>query len=210
MSRRLGAGRLVVASHNAGKVREIAELVAPYGLETVSAGDLGLPEPEETETTFEGNACLKAHAAADAAGLPALADDSGLSVAALGGAPGVYSARWAETEHGRDFAHAMKTVWEELDAQQVPQPRRAAFVCALALAWPDGHGEVFEGRVEGTLVWPPRGEKGFGYDPMFLPERRDLTFGEMEPADKHAISHRARAFRKMVAACLEPPRQETP
>ena len=203
MSRGLAAGRLLVASHNAGKVREIGELVEPYGLEAVSAGELGLAEPEETETTFAGNARLKAHAAAGAAGLPALADDSGLAVAALGGAPGIYSARWAETGQGRDFAVAMRRVWEELDAEQVPAPRRAAFVCALALAWPDGHDEVFEGRVEGSLVWPPRGDRGFGYDPMFLPEGRLETFGEMDPAEKHAISHRARAFRKMVAACLE-------
>jgi XTP/dITP diphosphohydrolase len=200
--RRLGAGRLVVASHNAGKVREIAELVAPCGVETVSAGDLGLPEPEETETTFAGNAALKARAAAEAAGLPALSDDSGLAVDALGGAPGIYSARWAETPDGRDFGHAMAKVQEALDTQQVPMPRRARFVCALALAWPDGHVEAFEGTVEGQLVWPPRGTRGFGYDPMFLPDGHSLTFGEMEPAEKHAISHRARAFAELVEACL--------
>ena len=209
MRRRLETPRLVVASHNAGKVREIAELVAPYGVETVSAGDLALPEPEETEDSFAGNAALKARAAAGAAGLPALSDDSGLAVEALGGAPGIYSARWAETPAGRDFAHAMRVVQEELDAQAVPAPRRAAFACALALAWPDGHVEGFEGRVEGTLVWPPRGEKGFGYDPMFRPDGREQTFGEMDPAEKHRISHRAHAFHKMVRACLEPPREKS-
>lgn len=203
MSRRLETGaRLVVATHNAGKVTEIGDLIAPFGLEAVSASSLGLPEPEETEETFAGNAALKARAAADAAGLPALADDSGLSVEALGGAPGVYSARWAETESGRDFAHAMAKVQEALDTQAVPMPRAAAFHCVLALAWPDGHLEHFEGRADGTLVWPPRGEKGFGYDPMFLPERAELTFGEMEPDAKHAVSHRARAFRRLVEACM--------
>jgi len=204
MTRRLAPGRLVVASHNPGKLAEIADLLRPYGLDPVSAGDLGLPEPEETETTFAGNARLKAHAAATAAGLPALADDSGLAVAALGGAPGIHSARWAETGSGRDFAHAMRKVWEELDAEEVPAPRRAAFVCALALVWPDGHPQVFEGRVEGDLVWPPRGGHGFGYDPMFRPDGHELTFGEMDPAAKHAISHRARAFALLTAACLDP------
>ena len=209
MRRRLESPRLVVASHNAGKVREIAELVAPFGVETVSAGDLGLAEPEETETSFVGNAALKARAAARAAELPALADDSGLAVEALGGAPGIYSARWAETPAGRDFGHAMRTVQEELDAQAVPAPRRAAFVCALALAWPDGHVEGFEGRVEGELVWPPRGSEGFGYDPIFLPDGREQTFAEMDPGEKHRISHRAHAFQKLVRACLAPP-GETP
>ena len=203
MRRRLAPGRLVVATHNPGKLREIAELVAPYGLEAVSAADLGLPEPEETASSFEGNARLKAQAAAEATGLPALADDSGLAVDALGGAPGIYSARWAETPEGRDFGHAMRQVQEQLDAEQVPAPRSAAFVCALALVWPDGHAEVFTGRVRGQLVWPPRGENGFGYDPMFLPEGMSRTFGEIDPAEKHAISHRARAFRQLVEACLQ-------
>ncbi len=203
MRRRLGPGRIVVASHNPGKLREIADLVAPYGLAAVSAAELGLPEPEETEDSFEGNARLKASAAAGATGLPALADDSGLAVEALGGAPGIYSARWAETPAGRDFGHAMRQVQEQLDAEEVPAPRLASFVCALALAWPDGHAELFTGRVRGQLVWPPRGEQGFGYDPMFLPEGMSQTFGEMEPAEKHAISHRARAFRQLVEACLE-------
>ncbi|MEO0622476.1 MAG: RdgB/HAM1 family non-canonical purine NTP pyrophosphatase [Pseudomonadota bacterium] len=198
--RKLEGGRLVVASHNAGKLREIDDLVWPYGFEAVSAVALGLPEPEETETTFEGNALLKARAAAMAAKLPALADDSGLTVEALGSAPGIYSARWAETEAGRDFGHAMAKVQETLDTQEVPQPRRAAFVCVLALVWPDGEEVTFRGEIEGQLVWPARGERGFGYDPMFLPEGRSQTFGEMDPTEKHSISHRARAFRKLVEA----------
>ncbi len=201
MTRRVGPGdRVVVASHNAGKLREIADLVGPLGVAAVSAVELGLPEPEETETTFIGNARLKARAAAERAGLPALADDSGLAVEALGGAPGIYSARWAETGAGRDFAQAMEKVWTILDSQEVPAPRRAAFVCALALVWPDGAETVVEGRVEGQLVWPPRGDRGFGYDPMFLPDGQSRTFGELAPEAKHAISHRARAFKSLVAA----------
>jgi XTP/dITP diphosphohydrolase len=200
--------RLVVASHNAGKVREIGDLMRPLGVDAVSAADLGLPEPDETETTFEGNARLKARAAAMATGLPALADDSGLTVAALGGAPGIYSARWAEMPEthesgGRDFGQAMQTVWRKLEAIAAPEPRRAAFACALTLAWPDGHDETFLGTCEGRLVWPPRGEKGFGYDPVFMPAGHDITFGEMKPQAKHAISHRADAFRQLVAACFE-------
>jgi len=199
--------RLVVASHNAGKVREIGDLIRPLGIEAVAAADLGLPEPDETEETFEGNARLKAHAAATATGLPALADDSGLTVAALGGAPGIYSARWAETPEtqksgGRDFGHAMQTVWRKLEAAGAPQPRRAAFVCALTLAWPDGHDETFLGTCEGRLVWPPRGDNGFGYDPIFVAQGHDITFGEMAPQRKHAISHRADAFRQLVDACF--------
>ncbi len=197
MARRLGKGRLVIASHNAGKLREIAELVAPFGVDAVSAGDLGLPEPEETGTTFQANAELKALAAAEGAGLPALADDSGLVVPALDGAPGIHSARWAGPE--RDFARAMARVQEDLGESE---DRSAHFVCALTLAWPDGHRESFQGRVDGTRVWPPRGGRGFGYDPIFLPEGESLTFGEMEPARKHAMSHRARAFAGLVAACL--------
>ena len=197
MARRLGKGRLVIASHNAGKLREIAELVAPFGVDAVSAGDLGLPEPEETGTTFQANAELKALAAAEGAGLPALADDSGLVVPALDGAPGIHSARWAGPE--RDFARAMARVQEDLGESE---DRSAHFVCALTLAWPDGHRESFQGRVDGTLVWPPRGGRGFGYDPIFLPEGESLTVGEMEPARKHAMSHRARAFARLVAACL--------
>jgi XTP/dITP diphosphohydrolase len=198
MARRLGKGRLVIASHNAGKLREIAELVAPFGVDAVSVVDLGLPEPEETGTTFQANAELKALAAAEGAGLPALADDSGLVVPALGGAPGIHSARWAGPE--RDFARAMARVQEDLGESE---DRSTHFVCALTLAWPDGHRESFQGRVDGTLVWPPRGGRGFGYDPVFLPEGESLTFGEMEPARKHAMSHRARAFAGLVAACFD-------
>lgn len=201
MTRRWSGGKLVVATHNAGKLREIAELLAPWGVEAVSAGELGLPEPEETETSFIGNARLKAKAAAQASGLPALADDSGLSVAALDGAPGIYSARWAGPD--KDFGFAMRRVWSELEAGRAPEPRRGAFHCALALVWPDGGEAVFEGIVEGDLVWPPRGSRGFGYDPMFLPDGESETYGEMEPARKHASSHRARAFRHLVAACFE-------
>jgi XTP/dITP diphosphohydrolase len=197
MARRLRNGRLVIASHNAGKLREIADLVAPFGVDAVSAGSLGLPEPEETGTSFQANAELKALAAAEGASLPALADDSGLVVPALAGAPGIHSARWAGPE--RDFARAMARVEEELGESE---DRSAYFLCALALAWPDGHRESFEGRVDGSLVWPPRGDRGFGYDPIFLPEGESLTFGEMAPARKHAMSHRARAFARLVAACL--------
>jgi XTP/dITP diphosphohydrolase len=198
MTRRLARGaRLVLASHNRGKLREIAELVAPYGVDVVSAGALGLPEPEETEPDFAGNARLKALAAATASGLPALADDSGFCVAALGGAPGVLSARWAGPS--RDFAAAMVRVH---DAMGAADHHGAWFVCALCLAWPDGETSVFEGRVDGTAVWPPRGTRGFGYDPMFVPEGGAETFGEMAPEAKHAISHRARAFVRLVAACM--------
>lgn len=187
----------MIASHNPGKLREIAALVAPFGLEAVSASALGLAEPEETGQTFQSNAELKALAASKGAGLPALADDSGLAVTALGGEPGIHSARWAGPD--RDFARAMARVEEELGASE---DRSAHFVCALALAWPDGHCETFEGRIDGTLVWPPRGNRGFGYDPIFLPDGERLTFGEMDPAQKHAMSHRTRAFAKLVAACL--------
>jgi XTP/dITP diphosphohydrolase len=200
-TRKLAPGKLVIASHNAGKVREIRDLLGPLGIEPVSAGELGLPEPEETETSFIGNARLKALAAAIASGLPALADDSGLAVDALDGAPGIYSARWAGPD--KDFAAAMAEVTRQLDARQVaPADRTAHFVCALCLAWPDGHVEAFEGRVDGELVWPMRGSKGFGYDPVFLPVGHALTFGEMEPEQKHGMSHRARAFKQLVDACL--------
>jgi XTP/dITP diphosphohydrolase len=196
--RRLAAGdRLVIASHNAGKVREIAALVEPHGVTVVSAAALGLPEPEETGATFAENAILKAEAAAEAASLPALADDSGLAVTALGGDPGIHSARWAGPS--RDFAAAMRRVE---DALQGKTDRSAHFVCALALAWPGGGTAVFEGRVDGQLVWPPRGGQGFGYDSVFLPDGHSDTFGEMDPAAKHAISHRAAAFRAFAAACL--------
>jgi len=200
MARRLETGRLVIASHNAGKLREIADLVAPFGVDAISAGALGLPEPAETGASFQANAELKARAAAEAAGLRALADDSGLVVPALGGAPGIHSARWAGPE--RHFARAMARVESELGDGD---DRSAHFVCALALAWPDGHCETFEGRVGGALIWPPRGSRGFGYDPVFLPAGESLTFGEMAPARKHAMSHRARAFAQLVAACLGEP-----
>lgn len=192
--------RLVVASHNPGKVKEINELLGPYGVEAISAARLGLPEPEETGTTFEANAMLKSQAAAKGAKLVALADDSGLCVDALAGDPGIYSARWAGPD--RDFALAMRNIEEKLRAQEATMPgqRRAHFVSVLSVAWPDGHVENFEGRVHGTLVWPPRGTRGFGYDPMFLPEGNSETFGEMDPAAKHEISHRAVAFRKLVDA----------
>ena len=199
--RKLQPGRLVIASHNAGKVREIRELLGPYGIEPVSAAELDLPEPEETGTTFVANAELKALQAADLSGLPALADDSGLCVEALGNEPGIFSARWAG--ESRDFAVAMQRVEDNLAKLPPETGRDAHFVCALALAWPDGHVEWFEGRVDGVLVWPPRGERGFGYDPMFVPNGRSETFGEMDPAEKHAISHRADAFRQLVAAVLD-------
>lgn len=196
-ARRFAGGKLVIASHNAGKVREIGELLAPFGTRVVSAGELGLPEPEETGDTFIANAELKARAAATAANLPALADDSGLAVEALNGAPGIFSARWAGPS--KDFAYAMDKVHTALGDEK---DRSARFVCALALAWPDGHCETFEGIVEGEIVWPPRGDGGFGYDPFFLPRGGALTFGEMEPSAKHAISHRADAFAKLVRACF--------
>lgn len=198
--RKLQPGKLVIASHNPGKVREIAALLGPYGIEPVSAASLDLPEPEETGTTFVANAELKAMQAADLSGLPALADDSGLCVDALGGEPGIFSARWAGPT--KDFDIAMRLVWQQVDAKGPNIGRDAHFVCALALAWPDGHVEAFEGRVDGVLVWPPRGDKGFGYDPMFQPVGYDISFGEMEPARKHDMSHRADAFRKLVAAVL--------
>lgn len=198
MTRRLTPGKLVIASHNKGKVREIAELLSPYGMEPVSAGELSLPEPEETGTTFIANAELKALAAAEASGLPALADDSGLCVEALSGDPGIYSARWAGPS--KDFSIAMQKIEDALTAKGASASRNAHFICALTLAWPDGHRESFEGRVDGTLVWPPRGEKGFGYDPVFQPLGHDISFAEMAPAAKHAMSHRADAFRQLVEA----------
>ncbi|MBD3678218.1 MAG: RdgB/HAM1 family non-canonical purine NTP pyrophosphatase [Rhodobacteraceae bacterium] len=201
--RKLSRGdRLVLASHNKGKLREIAELLAPFGISVVSAGELGFEEPEETEDSFAGNARIKAHFAAKAAGLPALSDDSGLSVDALDGAPGVYTADWAETPNGRDFPMAMEKVWTLLEEKQAPEPRTGRFNCTLCLAWPDGHDEIFAGTVEGRLVWPMRGDKGFGFDPMFLPEGEIETFGEMDPAKKHGMSHRAVAFAKLVRDCL--------
>ena len=194
--------RLVVATHNQGKLEEIAKLLEPFGIEVVSAGALGLPEPEETETTFIGNARIKAHAAAKATGLPALADDSGIAIDALGGAPGVYTADWATTPQGRDFGMAMQRTWNELEAINAPVPRRAKFCCTLVMAWPDGHDEVFPGEMPGAVVWPPRGDQGHGYDPIFQPEGFDITFGEMDRWEKNRISHRADAFRKLIAGCF--------
>jgi XTP/dITP diphosphohydrolase len=191
------SGRLVVASHNQGKVLEISALLAPFGLEAVSAGELGLPEPEETEATFVGNAVLKAQAAAKGSGLPALADDSGLEVFALGGAPGVYSARWAGPT--RDFRSAMERVWRELQ-EKGARDLSSRFVCVLAVAQPDGSVETFEGEARGRIVWPPRGEHGFGYDPIFVPDGHERTFGEMRHEEKLPLTHRARAFEKFVAA----------
>ena len=198
MSRKLEPGKLVIASHNPGKVREIADLLRPHGMDVVSASELDLPEPEETEDSFAGNAELKARAAAEAAKLPALSDDSGLCVHSLGDHPGVYSARWAGPD--KNFGAAMGKIEEMLQELGPKTPRNAFFICALSLAWPDGHVETFEGRVDGTMVWPPRGENGFGYDPVFMPVGHDITFGEMEPNIKHAMSHRAHAFGKLIKA----------
>lgn len=199
--RRLLRGeRIVIATHNAGKLREVGALLAPHGIETVSAGALNLPEPEETEESFLGNAGIKALAAARAAGLPALSDDSGFSVASLAGAPGVRTADWAlQPDGSRDYADAMRKVME---VAQEFEDRTAWFTCALVLAWPDGHIEAFEGRAMGHWAWPPRGSHGFGYDPMFVPDGHDQTFGEMDPAEKHRISHRAAAFALLSGACL--------
>jgi XTP/dITP diphosphohydrolase len=194
--------KLVIATHNAGKFSEISTLLAPFGIECLSAAALDLPEAEETGVSFVDNAEIKAREAADLTGLPALSDDSGLCVDALGGMPGIFSARWAEErEGGRDFRIAMERVWEQIEACGPRTSHDAHFVCALSIAWPnDGQCETFEGRVDGRLVWPPRGDKGFGYDPMFVAAGRDETFGEMDPKEKHRISHRARAFEKLVAA----------
>lgn len=194
--------RLLVATHNKGKLDEIAELLKPYGIACVSAAELGLPEPEETEDTFVGNARIKAHAAAKATGLPALADDSGIEVDGLGGAPGVHTADWAMTPQGRNFVRAMTRTWEALEAARAPYPRTARFRATMVLAWPDGHDEVFAGKVEGQVVWPMRGVQGHGYDPMFQPDGYEITFAEMDPAEKNRISHRADAFGKLVA-CFE-------
>lgn len=197
--RRFDGETLLVASHNTGKIEEIADLLAPFGIAVTSAAAHGLPEPDETETTFVGNARIKAHAAAKATGLPALADDSGIEIDALDGAPGVYTADWAETPNGRDFVMAMTKTHQMLEDRQAPQPRTARFCCTLVLAWPDGHDEVFEGRMPGQIVWPMRGEQGHGYDPIFQPDGYDITFGEMDRWEKNKISHRARAFEKLVA-----------
>ncbi|MBD9374081.1 RdgB/HAM1 family non-canonical purine NTP pyrophosphatase [Rhizobium sp. ARZ01] len=212
--RKLDTRTIVVASHNAGKIREIRDLIGPLGFEAKSAADLNFIEPDETGTTFEENAAIKALASAKAAGLPALSDDSGLVIDALGGAPGVYTANWAENEDGsRDFAMAMQKVEAALAEKgaATSADRTARFVSVLCLAWPDGHTEMFRGEIEGTVVWPPRGEQGFGYDPVFQPENHGVTFGEMSAEEKHgwkpgdteALSHRARAFKRFVETCLE-------
>jgi XTP/dITP diphosphohydrolase len=203
-------GRLVIATHNPGKLAEMRELLMPYGIDAISAGELGLSEPDETGMSFRDNARIKAEAAAKAAGLRAFADDSGLAVDALDGAPGIYSARWAGPD--KDFRRAMATIEQKINERGAitAEQRRAHFVSALCVAWPDGHLEEFEARVDGTLVWPPRGDQGFGYDPMFLPDGQSRTFGEMSSAEKHSLpprgkglSHRARAFLKLAEACLE-------
>jgi XTP/dITP diphosphohydrolase len=200
--RRFQGDRLVVATHNNGKREEIADLLQPYDIKILSAAELGLAEPVETESSFVGNARIKAHAAVQAAGLPALADDSGITVDALDGAPGVYTADWAETPQGRDFALAMTRTWNALQAADAPFPRRAQFRCTLVLAWPDGHDEVFEGVMPGQVVWPMRGTEGHGYDPIFQPDGYEMTFGEMDRWEKNRISHRADAFRKLVKGCF--------
>lgn len=198
--RKLQGNRLLVATHNTGKLEEVAALLKPYGITASSAADHGLPEPEETGTTFIENARIKAHAAATRTGLPALSDDSGIEIDALGGAPGVYTADWAETGSGRDFTMAMTRAHQELLATQTAPPYTARFCCTLVLAWPDGHDEVFEGTMSGQIVWPMRGDQGHGYDPIFQPDGYELTFGEMDRWEKNKISHRADAFRKLEAA----------
>ena len=201
--RKFSGDTLLVATHNAGKLEEISALLSPFGIKVVGAKEMNLPEPEETETTFVGNARIKAHAAAKATGLPALSDDSGITIDALDGAPGVYTADWAETETGRDFVMAMTKTNNLLEAKAAPHPRTAQFCCTLVLAWPDGHDEVFPGIMPGRLVWPMRGDQGHGYDPIFQPDGHDITFGEMDRWEKNKISHRADAFRKLVAGCFE-------
>ena len=203
MTRKFAGDRLLVATHNAGKLEEMVALFQPLGVQVVGAAEMKLPEPEETETTFVGNARIKAHAAAQATGLPALSDDSGIQVDALDGAPGVYTADWAETPNGRDFLMAMTKTRNLLEERNAPEPRTARFCSTLVMAWPDGHDEVFEGTVEGTLVWPIRGEHGHGYDPMFQPVGHDVTFAEMTADAKNEISHRANAFKKLIDGCFD-------
>lgn len=203
MTRKFSGDRLLVATHNQGKLEEIAHLLEPYGVDVVGAAEMNLPEPEETETTFVGNARIKAHAAAKTTGLPALSDDSGIEIDALDGAPGVYTADWAETPNGRDFVMAMTRAHDELETLNAPYPRTARFCCTLVLAWPDGHDEVFPGVMPGQIVWPMRGDQGHGYDPVFQPDGYDQTFGEMDRWEKNKISHRADAFRKFVAGCFD-------
>ncbi|WP_299294744.1 RdgB/HAM1 family non-canonical purine NTP pyrophosphatase [uncultured Tateyamaria sp.] len=202
MTRAFDGKRILVATHNAGKLEEMEQLFAPFGVDVVGAAELNLAEPEETETTFVGNARIKAHAAVSATGLPALADDSGIEVDGLDGAPGVYTADWAETPDGRDFVMAMTRTHSELVARNTAQPWTARFCSTLVLAWPDGHDEVFAGTVDGTLVWPMRGKLGHGYDPMFQPLGHTRTFAEMSHDEKNAISHRADSFAKLIAGCF--------
>ena len=200
--RRFAEKRLLVATHNAGKLAEMRALLAPYGVEAVGAAEAGLDEPAETEDSFVGNARIKARAAVTATGLPALADDSGICVDALDGAPGVRTADWAETGQGRDFSVAMARTWERLEAANAPQPRRAQFRCTLVLMWPDGHDEVFEGVLPGQVVWPPRGAEGHGYDPIFMPDGHQQTMAEMSAEQKNSLSHRALAVNRMIEACF--------
>jgi XTP/dITP diphosphohydrolase len=200
--RRFTGNQLLVATHNAGKLEEIADLLRPFDVMVLSAGAMGLPEPAETETTFVGNARIKAHAGARATGLPTLADDSGVTIDALAGAPGVYTADWAQTPAGRDFVLAMTRTWDMLETVSASVPRHAQFRCTLVLAWPDGQDAVFEGVMPGQIVWPMRGTQGHGYDPIFQPDGYDKTFGEMDRWEKNRISHRADAFRKLVAGCF--------
>ena len=198
--RKLTEAKVLIATHNAGKLEEFRAMLAPHGIQVTSAGEMNLPEPAETETTFIGNARIKARAAMQATGLPVVAGDSGITVDGLDGAPGVYTADWAETPTGRDFMQAMRRTWSELDARNAAQPRTAQFRATLILMWPDGHEEIFEGVAPGRLVWPPRGDHGHGYDPMFIPDGHDMTFAEMTAEQKNRISHRADAFHKLEAA----------
>lgn len=200
--RKFDGKTLLIATHNRGKLEEIADLLTPFGVAVSSNADHSLPEPDETETTFAGNARIKARAAVKETGLPALSDDSGITVDGLDGAPGVYTADWAETPNGRDFAMAMTRTWDELETRGAPEPRFAQFRCCLVMAWPDGHDEVFEGVMAGRIVWPMRGEQGHGYDPIFQPNGYDVTFGEMDRWEKNKISHRADAFKKLIAGCF--------
>lgn len=203
MTRKFTGDRLLVATHNTGKLEEMAHLLEPYGVSVIGAAEMNLPEPDETEDSFVGNARIKAHAAAQATGLPALADDSGIEIDALGGAPGVHTADWAETSFGRDFTMAMERTHRELEAVNAPHPRSARFCCTLVLAWPDGHDEVFPGVLPGHVVWPMRGSQGHGYDPIFVPEGFDQTFGEMDRWEKNRISHRAKAVSAFVQGCFD-------
>lgn len=200
--RKFASDQLVLATHNAGKLEELANLLAPFGVSTVSAAALGLPEPLETEDSFVGNARLKARNACSLSGIPALADDSGICIDALGGAPGVYTADWAETPDGRDFNMAMQKTWERLEAVDARYPRSARFCCTLVLSWPDGHDEIFEGVMAGQIIWPMRGNLGHGFDPIFQPDGHATTFGEMDRWQKNKISHRGRAIEKLITGCF--------